>query len=138
MDCTLARDAMLEAELEELRGSGDTALADHLRACPPCRATAERILAGYAALDASLAAERPRPRLPRSLRWLEIAVPLAAAAALVLLVAQPRGTSPAPTAPSAASAVPAAPAPPLVSAPGAHDVTVMQTDDPNIVVVWIN
>ncbi|HKI94096.1 MAG TPA: hypothetical protein VJ992_02285 [Gemmatimonadales bacterium] len=135
MDCTVARDGLLEAEVEELRGDGDSALARHLRACATCRAAAERILAAYAALDASLAVERPRRRMPRTLRWLEVAVPLAAAAILVLVLAQPSVHIPAAPAASATSAASAAP---LVSAPAAHDVTVMHTDDPNIVIVWIN
>jgi hypothetical protein len=37
MTCESIRDAMLEAELSELRGRGDSAIATHLRECLTCR-----------------------------------------------------------------------------------------------------
>lgn len=134
MDCARARDGLMEADVAELQGHGGTALAEHLRTCAVCRAKADAILATYTALDASLSTEPPR-RMPRALRWLAVAVPLAAAAALVLVLGQPPerfGTPP------AAAVTPTPPAAPLVSAPSARDVTIMHTDDPNIVVVWLN
>jgi hypothetical protein len=96
MTCEQATVALLEAELDELRGNGESGLAGHLRTCARCRLRAEAILTGYASLDAALMemnAARTgtrvsrRGRQRRTWRWLPL--PLAAAAALALLMLRP-------------------------------------------------
>jgi hypothetical protein len=42
--CTTMLEQMLVAELDELAGGGDAALATHLRHCATCRAVADRLL----------------------------------------------------------------------------------------------
>jgi hypothetical protein len=90
--CEQARDAMLEAKLDELRGIGDSAVAMHVQSCAECARYAERILASYGKLNSGLAAISPAVRdndiVPirrrRPLRWLPL--PLAAAAVIALLM----------------------------------------------------
>src|SRR5256885_16949362 len=66
MDCATARERMLEADPDELRGEDDSEVAAHLRDCAACRARAAAILAAEAemasALDA-LAAPRSGARV---------------------------------------------------------------------------
>ncbi|MBI2403441.1 MAG: hypothetical protein HYV20_12065 [Gemmatimonadetes bacterium] len=146
MNCETARDRLLEAPLTELRGEGDGALAQHLRGCLECQDRARRILAQTAVLQAAL--ERATPRVeavqaawrrravPSSARrrW-AVVVPLALAASLALLLL---GRHPTGQAPESGTPSPTAPiaAPLGVQAPQGRAVTVFQTDNPNIVVIW--
>lgn len=154
MNCEAARDLLLEADLVELRGDGDGELARHLRMCAACGRRAQRILHQYAALQGALDRAGPPAvpadalRGPRSgrtgpvRRW-TVAVPLALAASLaVWLLQRPRGL-PAPAGGPAAPAALAsfgrtghAAAPLDVQVPPGRAVTVFQTDNPNIVVIW--
>jgi hypothetical protein len=93
MSCNKIREAMLEAELDELRGIGENDVAMHIRECAECRAAAEILVQGFENLSQSLATLRPRVpdasvvpmrRKPRKLAWLPL--PLAAAAVLALLM----------------------------------------------------
>jgi hypothetical protein len=52
--CAAVRDRLLDADPGALRGEGDDPVALHLRECAACRATAKRLLAATATLDASL------------------------------------------------------------------------------------
>ena len=141
MNCLEARAALLEADLEELRGTADTSLALHLRDCADCRAGAERILRVEDALGRRLAALAPRrsiarapatPRRRRPWRW---AVPLAAAAGIVALVVtrppepRPEDHRPPDLATHEVGGV-------SVRAPAGRNVAVFQTDNPDIVVIW--
>jgi hypothetical protein len=148
IDCRSARDLLLEADPAALRDEGDGELATHLRTCAACRAAAEAILAGQAELDAALRALAAppagtrviplRPRTSPARRIAAIAVPLAAAAAAVLLVARPQ--APAPERPGEqAERIARAlfPRQPVVQpGPGQH-AAVMTTRDPGVTVVWI-
>ena len=148
IDCRTARDLLLEADPDALRGEGDAELAAHLRGCAACRAAADAILAGHAELDAALRALaapptgtrviplRPRTSLVR--RMTAIAVPLAAAAAAVLLVARPPATTPErPGVQTERIARVLFPQQPVVRPePGQH-AAVMTTRDPGVTVVWI-
>ena len=145
MSCEQARDAMLDAEPDELRGVGASALAAHVRECARCRAAAATLLGGTAALARALddgVAARARDVLPmpvgarsrRARPALAAAIPLAAAAALALLFVG-RGVlvrdrigpyTPPVSVPSA----------PVVNAHGDGGVAVMNTADPRITVVW--
>jgi anti-sigma factor RsiW len=93
ISCTVMREAMLEAELDELRGLGESDVAQHVRTCAACGERAEILVRGHDKLAASLAAIRPRAadanvtpiqRKWRKLSW--VPVPLAAAAVLTLLM----------------------------------------------------
>jgi anti-sigma factor RsiW len=151
MTCTDARNALLEADLAELRAGTATSLSAHLAACGDCRRLAERIVATTGALgrermrgprrageEAATAAEEEADRIRRTRRrWLAAVPALAAAGIAVMLLA--RGTPRPTSAPSAAAAAPAAPAAPadlpLVTS-AAHTVAVFKTGDPKIVVIW--
>ncbi len=90
MNCEMARNQMLEADLSELGGEGDGALAQHLRACAQCRERARRILEQTAALKGALERLAPRvspegiqrgqPTPTTQLRRWAVTVPLALAA----------------------------------------------------------
>lgn len=93
MNCTEFREAMLEAELDELRGIGASDVAMHIRECADCRTRADVLRLGHERLAASLATLHPRVadsnvvpmrRKSRGLSWLPL--PLAAAAVLALLM----------------------------------------------------
>ena len=93
MSCEVIRDAMLEAELEELRGIGDSDVAKHIRECAACRQRAQIILRGHDRLAASLDSMRPRAAdtavVPIQRKWRRLSwvpLPLAAAAVLALLM----------------------------------------------------
>ena len=140
MDCTNFQDALLEADAEELRAEGGTPLAEHIRACPACRARAAAILDGTAALARALDAGVAARALPerRARRWrgaLRIAIPLTAAATLAALLltresALHRDIEP------PAYAAPRVPRSPVVNAAGDGAVAIMSTSNPSITIVW--
>ena len=151
MNCEHAADALLEADLAELRGAGDAPLAAHLRTCERCRTLAGRILDAETALAETLAAERPkRPAheaaaaaiaaASASRTWrsrfrvaaLAGAGIAAAGIAAVLLV---NGGGPSPTQTPRPAMASGRPITLLEASPGQH-VVVFQTDNPNIVIIW--
>ena len=146
MNCETARDRLLEADLTELRGAGDAALAQHLRGCSACRDRARRILDQTEALRATLERATPKSEATpparrnrvspsaRGARW-AVAVPLALAASLAVLWLSRNRTGQTPG-PGVTSQVALAAAPLDVQAPPGQTVTVFQTDNPNIVVIW--
>ena len=85
---------MLEAELDELRGTGSTPLAKHVASCADCSNYAQKILRSYGAMASGLeqmstqTAAAPvipmRSRKRNAQKWLPL--PLAAAAILALLL----------------------------------------------------
>ena len=146
MNCEIARDLLLEADLAELRDEADGALARHLRACPACRERANRILGHYAALGVALDRATPRAapgnairghrstRPSPARRW-AVAVPLALAASLAaFLLSRQRGDQGLTV--GLASPPAMATASLDVQVPPGRAVTVFQTDNPNIVVIW--
>lgn len=146
MNCEIARDQMLEADLTELRGEGDGVLAQHLRGCPECQKRARRILEQTASFEAALERMGPRvspaeairraraaPRAPLR-RW-AVAVPLALAASLAVLLLGRHRTGQT-SARGITSPTMLAGAPLDVQVPAGRAVTVFQTDNPNIVVIW--
>lgn len=89
--CEVIREAMLEAELDELRGVGESDVAQHIRGCADCRARAAIILRGHERLSAGLTSVRPRDTrvIPLQRKWRKLTwvpLPLAAAAVLALLM----------------------------------------------------
>jgi hypothetical protein len=164
--CSEFHAMILVAEPEELRAEGGSALAVHIRGCPDCARTAALVLEETARLDAYLgeapaidvdavlaragiptaasalvathpavqrkAAARTRRSFPGRRVWL----PLAAAAALAALLLM-RGPGIRSPSKSVASA-PTGPAPaPLVEPVAGQDAAIMNTDDPEITVVWL-
>lgn len=150
LNCTQAREALLEADLARLEdGSGDT-LAGHLGGCENCRSMARMILEGERGLGKAMETLVPaadldellerakrepagaRGAIRRKLRWsARGAVPLAAAAALAALFL---GREP---------VLPGDPVVPLATAPGlglevteGRDVAVLATNNPDITVLW--
>lgn len=141
MNCDTALDLMLEADLTELRGEGESELAQHIHTCADCRAKAGVILAGQNALAEVLDRISPRTAAPQAIRvakerarrrpW-RVTVPLALAAGVgaLLLVRQP---VPLPSNPPSAVA---REIPFDVRVPAGRSVAVFRTDNPNIVVIW--
>jgi len=150
--CDRCRELLLSAEPDALRASLDEqaataeadALRDHLRTCSHCASLAAAVLAENAAVNDALVqvttsrgqggAPRAAVRKFRLPRWSATLVPLAAAAAL-LLVWCPQAPGPAGL-PPLAGPVEEVPATPVVNAAGARGVAVMRTNDPNITIVW--
>lgn len=160
MNCERARDLLLEASPEELRGEGESDLGRHLAGCLACSSLARAFLEATEELERSIerlsrirsdeeilrAVRRDRAgaavgeagpdrRLPsRRLWWIAAPVTAAAALATVLLV---RGGPGVPARPGDRL-----PAPPDVVEATPVDVAadrrfaVMQTDNPTIHVVW--
>ena len=157
-ECTRPLEPLLEADPDELRGVGESKTAEHVRSCARCAAAAERVLRHNAALDAALAQSPDAPdvdallrrarlqidepmRGPRDTtpdgararawrrwrRWAPVAAAAALAALLLIGDREPEliGT---PGAPRTAVA-------PLVESPD-QNVAVIQTDNPDITVLW--
>lgn len=164
MTCETVLERILDADPEELSGETSSPLGEHLWTCARCRTLADEVLEGQAALAAVLAEVRPRTDVPRSARrrgrrrWAWGAFPVAAAAVLAGLLLLDAGdggpavVTPAETGsaeafrrPSVAShasgrrAVRSAAIsrPPRVGVSRPHGVTIIQTSNPKISVVWI-
>ncbi len=153
MNCTEARDRLLEADLAELNGEVGTDLSRHLRDCTGCRALAERLAAQERSLAAALDAVRPRMGVEEALARAEAEsasrgrvltfplrkawglVPLAAAAAVTAVLVTHNGGQ-LPGEPIDVAAVRHAPAP-IVEESTGQNVAVFETENPDIVVVWI-
>jgi len=144
MNCAAAHELMLTAEAMELEGRTDSDLARHVRMCTRCGAAAGRLLEAQRDLGRALDTVRPRlapseavriaGRVARRRRRLWRTVPLAAAAVLLgVLVARRPGVTPRP-APAPGPARP--PHGVSVTAPPGRSVVVLQTDNPNVVVIW--
>jgi anti-sigma factor RsiW len=150
VNCTDALDLLLEADLLELEGKGDSELASHVRSCPECRTAAGRILEWQDRLRESLSSARSRTPVEQALRtaavntrrrsrrrrmW-QAAIPLAAAAGMAGIIVARNGDNGAlehvweRNTPQAAKGLD------LVTPPG-KDVAVFELEDrPDIVVVW--
>jgi predicted anti-sigma-YlaC factor YlaD len=153
MNCTEVRDRLLEADLAELEGEVVTDLSLHLRRCTGCRAVAERLASQERSLAAALDAVRPRMGVEEALARAEAEsasrgrvltfplrkawglVPLAAAAAVAgVLITSSGGQLPGE--PIDVAAVRHAPVPTVEESTG-QNVAVFETENPDIVVVWI-
>ena len=144
---------LLRADVDELKGSGSSELAGHIRGCEHCGTVARSILSGYEALDDTLEAAvrvqepsivalgraraadaRPRTRwrLPTPPAWAAATAAAASIAAVMalLLPAPPKPQLEQVWQPPAITA-----SAPVVSAPH-HNIAVIQTDDPDITVFW--
>lgn len=152
MNCEMARELMLEADLADLSPAGTSDLARHLRDCAACGARAERIVANTRSLAVSVRAMRPSVDLgeaqeraaaaagairarQRMWRRARLVTPLALAAGIgALLLLDGRHSGP------ETPAVPPAPFAALsafdVETPAGANVAVFRTDNPQIVVIW--
>lgn len=150
MTCNDVRTLLLEAEADKLRGIGTSPVAHHIRGCAPCAAAAGDILRETEGLDGylwhaphgvdldalvdGLVQERSH-RVTPIRRWrpaVGASVAMAAAAAAVILVARPPLADRNPdVAHAVASALPT-----LVASSGAATVAVIETDNPDITVLW--
>jgi anti-sigma factor RsiW len=143
VNCTQCQDRLLEADAATLRGEGDPAVAEHIRVCASCAAIARMLLdeevllrealAGLTPVapiePAATAAVRESLRRARRRRWAAL-IPLAAAASLVAVLLTGTGDLP------PGSARPLATPPPLVEASD-QNVVVYQTENPDVVVIWL-
>lgn len=97
MTCDGRREALLQAELAELRGIGSGELAIHLRSCDACRRDADQILAATGHLGKVVRGRRRRG-------WAR-AIPIAAAAGLALWLRPAPVPMPTPLPPSTPSVI---------------------------------
>lgn len=140
IDCTAARQQMLVADLDELRGSGQTGLTVHLGSCAECRARAERLLQGHAAMATSLSALRPQgseadvmPLRRRRRNYLWLPLPLAAAAVLALLLVGRSGSEALPNVDVLARLI--LKESPVVAPPEGKQALVIEKN--NMTIVWL-
>ena len=160
--CAPFRELLLEAEAAELRGEGESLLARHVRACSSCARAAALILGETARLDALLSeappldvdallaravvvsgsaaapvgTHRPARGAPPHRRFSRrLWVPTAAAAALAALLLWQADEMQTP--PASVTAARERSTLPLVEPVPGQDVAVLQTDDPDITVVWL-
>jgi len=149
MICAEALPLLLEADPGALADweRDDTDLARHLRGCPRCRTSVERILAADAALREDLAVAPPdsaeasrrapleaQHRSHRRRQLWQAGGPLAAAAVLAGVLVMRHG-------PSEHVVVPAATTAPgyrgvTVTAPPGRNVAVLNSDSSDVVVIW--
>jgi hypothetical protein len=136
MNCTQAREALLVADLAELRGEAGTPLSAHVGACPDCRRAASMIADGTAHLGSTIVYRRGRrARVSRraAVLWL---VPVAAAlvVAVSLNVRASRRDAP--------PRVSRDPLPVVrtvsLEVGRGQQVTVLKTADPKVTVIWLS
>jgi len=156
MICSEAQAALLEADLPVMRGEGDDPLAVHIRSCSRCRKMALVILDGEAGLARSLASALPpldldeilerakdaeeteaillTPNRPFRAPWGigKTLVPLAAAAILTALFLGSPPNLPGPEYTPATAGVGLE-----VEVPQGRSVAVMETNNPEITVLWL-
>jgi hypothetical protein len=156
MTCAEAIEALLEAEPTALEGIGGEPLARHIRECPSCAERARTILQGEAALVQALgtqvraldldqileragAAGPGQPtRLPAPWRSWSISrhrrtlLPLAAAAGMtaLFLTREPSLPGPVYSPPPASQGLD-------VQVPEGRSVAVLETNNPEITVLWL-
>jgi len=115
MTCESIRDAMLEAELDELRGRGDSAIAVHLRECLTCRRVGADLVLDTQRLALTVRARSvttvPRRRHSHAVRFVAAGALVGAAATWMIIVR--RGPEP----PPARTSPPAATLPPVIATP---------------------
>ena len=114
MNCTVALEAMLDAEPLELSGRGSTTLAGHIASCRKCRSVADRLVADTRLLANVVARSQIRSHSRRP-RWVQRSlVPAGLVAALVVFVVRFMPNAPADAARPVAALAPADPVAPAV------------------------
>ena len=126
MNCREAREAMLIAEREELRGEGETPLAEHVALCEACGRVGSALASDLRRLSASVAR--------RKSKRIALIAALPAAAAILIVARIAVREEPVPR-PALAAQSPAH----VVSvdvAPGQR-AAVLKTSDPKVTLVWL-
>lgn len=150
MNCAEVRELLLESDLSDLTTGEDTPLSRHLQGCPECRSLAQAVVDAASALGAVLDPQEPetlfeeavvhavtagrKERHPR-LRALPVLIPLAAVAALfILLVPLLFRQEPYPVefrVPEVTAELPALKAPPGKTA------MILDSGDPDYQIIWL-
>src|SRR5215208_4908081 len=134
MTCTEARDALLVADLAELRAESDTPLVTHVQTCAECERLATVILRGTASLERSaLGAKRRRQTTDR----LALLAVLPIAAAVVVAVAINARSPGKASSPRSVSSLPVVRQVSVEVARGPQ-ATVFRTADPKVTVIWVS
>ena len=154
MNCDRATALLLEADLAELEGLGQTDLTAHLERCGGCRERARRIVAGERALGAALEGiglargardaglgestsdQRTAP-VPSRRGWRAVRrawIPLALAAGIGALILIP-GSEPAPVV-TRSVALDDDAGRLRVDVPAGRNAVLYETENPNVIVVW--
>ena len=134
MNCNEARDAILVANLAELRAESDTPLATHVQACAECRRLASVILRGTTGLERSTLGAKRRRRTTDRFALLAV-LPIAAAVVVAVAInARSQGQV---SSPRAVSSLPVVRQVSLEVARGQH-ATVLRTADPKVTVIWLS
>ena len=68
MNCASVLESLLDAELSEIQGDGNSALAEHLRSCARCRRLAGQLLVDTRLLATAMPAVVTSPRVSRRTR----------------------------------------------------------------------
>jgi hypothetical protein len=136
MNCTEAREALLVADLAELRGKAETPLGAHIGACPNCRRAASVIALGTAGLGSSIVRRRSRGSR-RSRRVVTLLVPLAAAMVLAVVLNGRRASVSEQPLRVAHDPLPVARTVSLEVKRGQR-VTMLKTADPKVTVIWLS
>ena len=150
MTCEEARELIFEADLEELAMGRDTPLAGHLRECGECRQAAEVILGTESAFADAFDSLTPgrsfeetvvnaistAPGGPRRrFRALPVLLPVAAAAALFLLLfplwTGEMGMVRDPLVPAVMAEAPA------LRAPSEGSAMILDSGDPDYQIIWL-
>ena len=135
MICTEARDAIVVADLAELRATGGSALAEHLAECGQCRRLADVVIRSTARLTGTSVrrAQAQRTRARRITTWSSVA----AAATIVAAVVTNRREPDRPPAPVRVASLPVARQVSLEVGRG-QQATVLKTSDPKVTVIWLS
>jgi len=150
-ECRRPLDYLLEVDLDVLSGEAEDDLARHVRECPRCAAEARRVVQTMSRLDQALAAV-PQPldvdavlararssngahsesKVIPMRRWRPLAAVALAASIVGLIVLGNRDQAlpGAPFNPQFAAQYP------TIEAPADQNVAVIQTDNPDITVLW--
>ena len=150
MKCEEARERIFEADLEELGMGGNSPLTEHLRECRECRQAAEVILGTESAFAAAFDSLAPGKSFEESVvtaissvpgssrkrfRALPVLLPLAAAAALILLIFplwnDEVGMVRDPLVPALLAEAPA------VRTPSERSAMILDSGDPDYQIIWL-
>ena len=88
MNCASVLESLLDAELSDIAGGGNSALAEHLRSCERCRRVADQLLVDTRLLATAMPAGVTSPRVSRRTRYAVLAPAGVVAALLVVTLSR--------------------------------------------------
>jgi hypothetical protein len=88
MNCASVLESLLDAELSDIAGDGNSALAEHLRSCVRCRRVADQLLVDTRLLATAMPAGVTSPRVSRRTRYAVLAPAGVVAALLVVTLSR--------------------------------------------------